>query len=356
LVIFDLIPFHEIIIGISGILIGTIAILLDEIINQRADRREQTKQADALKKRIQELKNDNKELLDLIKRFHFPQYSNSFELGQWTFLILDENGKVNRESWIKIEEFLEALELDKTKDEVIKILPNFAGHDILKIKKIIEDGITRKYGHWVADVFTAGLSLSLLINQSANYKPELCTYVNLFLQSLKGMHLDEQMQKFCKESFQLWSEGKLSVGITHSFMKLIDYYLRRQGSNNPEDEKLRTFLESTVLPSSNEFVEKADKILNELEKTINRFDHTTQKLGNRTAEPFIAILNCLKDAGIDDPNLDLFLSAATGDTELLEKAIARGADVNIKDKQLVSKYRDVLQKNCPDVLKIWDGA
>lgn len=70
----------------------------------------------------------------------------------------------------------------------------------------------------------------------------------------------------------------------------------------------------------------------------------------------ISILNCLRDAGIDDPNLDLFLSAVTGDTELLEKALARGADVNLKDKQLVSKYRDVLQKNCPDVLKKWDGA
>ena len=72
--------------------------------------------------------------------------------------------------------------------------------------------------------------------------------------------------------------------------------------------------------------------------------------------PLILILNCLKDSGIDDPNLDLILSAVRGDTELLEKAIARGADVNIKDKQLVSKYRDVLQKNCPDVLKTWDDG
>lgn len=67
-------------------------------------------------------------------------------------------------------------------------------------------------------------------------------------------------------------------------------------------------------------------------------------------------LRCLKNSGIDDPNLDLLLSAATLDDKLREKALARGADVNIKIEQLISKYRDVLQKNCPDVLKTWDDG
>jgi len=67
-------------------------------------------------------------------------------------------------------------------------------------------------------------------------------------------------------------------------------------------------------------------------------------------------LKCLKVSGIDDPNLDLLLSAATLDDKLREKALARGADVNIKIEQLISKYRDVLQKNWPDELKAWDES
>jgi len=72
--------------------------------------------------------------------------------------------------------------------------------------------------------------------------------------------------------------------------------------------------------------------------------------------PLLSILNCLKDSGIDDPNLDLLLSAATLDDKLREKSLARGADVNIKNEQLISKYRDVLQKNWPDELKAWDES
>lgn len=49
-------------------------------------------------------------------------------------------------------------------------------------------------------------------------------------------------------------------------------------------------------------------------------------------------LQYLKDSGVVDPNIDLFLAVINNDTELLKIALEQGGDPNITDNDLLKKY------------------
>ena len=63
---------------------------------------------------------------------------------------------------------------------------------------------------------------------------------------------------------------------------------------------------------------------------------------------------CLKSAGVKDPDVDLFLGVHADDADLMKRAIAAGADTSITDSELISKYRQILTRHCPDALRRLD--
>ena len=66
-------------------------------------------------------------------------------------------------------------------------------------------------------------------------------------------------------------------------------------------------------------------------------------MAEKRIELFSKILKYLKEKGIDDPNIDMFLAVEKGDTAALHKAVENGADVNITDSELIQKYQDYLR-------------
>jgi len=52
-------------------------------------------------------------------------------------------------------------------------------------------------------------------------------------------------------------------------------------------------------------------------------------------DDFLERLLQYKAKGIDLPEIDVFISSITGDTDLLETAINRGADLNMRDSTLI---------------------
>lgn len=57
------------------------------------------------------------------------------------------------------------------------------------------------------------------------------------------------------------------------------------------------------------------------------------------ANPFYQFLRALRDQGIKDPDVNLFIAVFEGNTEQLKQAIDQGANVNITDTELVARYR-----------------
>jgi hypothetical protein len=53
----------------------------------------------------------------------------------------------------------------------------------------------------------------------------------------------------------------------------------------------------------------------------------------------------LKCLAVDDPNIDIFLGVNAESTELLEKALSKGANPNVGDKQVLARYKETLSKN-----------
>jgi hypothetical protein len=62
------------------------------------------------------------------------------------------------------------------------------------------------------------------------------------------------------------------------------------------------------------------------------------------------IVSCLRDAGVHDPDTDMWYAVIKSDTELLQNALTRGANPNITDLDLARRHADVISKNCPGLL------
>ena len=151
-------------------------------------------------------------------------------------------------------------------------------------------------------------------------------------------------------------DSDLIKDMLHYCHEYPDLYIQLKSRKDLEPKL--DFIENVVEPFLREYRTKLKKFTDKYgldksqQQAIDELEKITQK--NNDAEPFIKILNCLKDSGIDDPNLDLFLGAILGNAELVKSAVAKGADASLTDKQLVSKHRKVIEKNCPDALKEWE--
>ena len=67
-------------------------------------------------------------------------------------------------------------------------------------------------------------------------------------------------------------------------------------------------------------------------------------MSNKRDELFERILRYLKEIGIDDPNIDLFLSVIEDDVDKARKALDNGANPNVTDYQIINRYQDYLRK------------
>jgi hypothetical protein len=60
-------------------------------------------------------------------------------------------------------------------------------------------------------------------------------------------------------------------------------------------------------------------------------------------ENFLKKLNYLKNIGIEDPNVDMFIAVLEGNVPKLEAALASGADTSTTDSALAKKYANELK-------------
>lgn len=75
------------------------------------------------------------------------------------------------------------------------------------------------------------------------------------------------------------------------------------------------------------------------------------RMGDRIV--LLQLLHCLRNAGVRDPNVELFIAVLESETDHVERAITAGADVNMTDSQVVNHYRVLLSKHCPEQLRAW---
>lgn len=74
------------------------------------------------------------------------------------------------------------------------------------------------------------------------------------------------------------------------------------------------------------------------------------------SQQFLSLLECLKKAGINDPNIDLFYGVVTNNEELVKTSLKNNADVNLTDRQLIGRYRLLLQSNCHAALREFESS
>jgi len=68
-----------------------------------------------------------------------------------------------------------------------------------------------------------------------------------------------------------------------------------------------------------------------------------EKQKENSGDRFVAKLKYLKNTGVDDPNIDMFLATISGDVSQLEKALKAGADPHTTDEALLKKYEKELK-------------
>lgn len=65
------------------------------------------------------------------------------------------------------------------------------------------------------------------------------------------------------------------------------------------------------------------------------------------------LLNAIRDEGVQNPNVDLFLGVLENDVGKVNKAIDEGANVNITDSAVIEYHRTLLSRKCPEELREW---
>lgn len=101
-------------------------------------------------------------------------------------------------------------------------------------------------------------------------------------------------------------------------------------------------------------IEKAEKALSKdtaQEEYEERKESNESKRSQDEArnEIVTGIFRCVKNSGVQDPNLDMFLAVADGDPDAVGQALKNGASPLIKDSELLAKYQLAAARECPDL-------
>ena len=65
------------------------------------------------------------------------------------------------------------------------------------------------------------------------------------------------------------------------------------------------------------------------------------------------LLNAIRDEGIDNPNVELFIGVLENDVDKVKKALDDGANANITDSAVIEYHRTLLDRKCPEQLRQW---
>ena len=61
----------------------------------------------------------------------------------------------------------------------------------------------------------------------------------------------------------------------------------------------------------------------------------------KDSQKFYQLLDSLHNQGIDDPDVDLFYAVIHNDTVLTQNALNRGANIKVKDYEIIEKYKEI---------------
>jgi hypothetical protein len=108
------------------------------------------------------------------------------------------------------------------------------------------------------------------------------------------------------------------------------------GSLTPSDIR-RMSAYVADLPSSATQFGRAYGVLDVIGRSTDDQDGTTQQ---PSSDDMLATFRQLKAGGVDDPDVDMFIAVLEGDDSIdaLNDALARGADPNVTDKQVIARY------------------
>ena len=69
---------------------------------------------------------------------------------------------------------------------------------------------------------------------------------------------------------------------------------------------------------------------------------------DETSELFLTLLKGIRDSGVQDPNVNLFIGVLEDDLAAVKKALEQGANVNATDSEVLNYHRGILAARMPD--------
>ncbi|MEA2569737.1 MAG: hypothetical protein QOI24_1738 [Acidobacteriota bacterium] len=70
----------------------------------------------------------------------------------------------------------------------------------------------------------------------------------------------------------------------------------------------------------------------------------------REHDAILRMMKCLKEGGVVDADVDLFIAVMEGDLEATKRAVDRGGNPVARDVAVLRKHKDVLTRQCPGLV------
>lgn len=200
--------------------------------------------------------------------------------------------------------------------------------------QLMTDTLKARFGTIVSESFLLGRQMTLLfITEPNKVTPVL---KNLLLSRIGMISDDEELVQSVDKFWTEWTSNKFGDGPQIQFFGILFELLRSENISESDPNLI--------------FIKNAYKA-----KSANELNAMFPNNDKNRNDAFLVLLKKLKEHGINDPTIDLFLAAMTGDTDLLIQAEKNGADTSKTDSQIVSYYHDLLEKIAPnDLAKFYD--
>ena len=262
------------------------------------------------KKRQLELKKEIGTLQKLIDEQIMPIYMNAIHLGV-TFVTKGKDPVV-----------LGALDISNNVFDKAKQSNDY---------QPILDILRTKYGEKVSESFLLGYQLILVA-------PHPLDLIN------------DEIAKQLKYRLGLLINILVDEDIINSTNRMIDRIVKK----DPEDKeaKLNKFFAALI-----EYLTKPEYRNQEIRRFLldaPNQKHLVSPDENESEEKekvFMKLLEVIRSHVQDDPDVNLFYFVLKGDSEGVKKAMDAGANPQIRDMDIIRKYKTLLEKECPDDLE-----
>lgn len=214
-------------------------------------------------------KEQSQGFLDLL----YPMYIAAYRLGQNVALLYVTKGEDFGPQWKNIEiyckdwgwddeDFFRAAKILFKADQVKASI----GESYVEMRRRFYDRISRKSGYPAADMFAAGVFITLLAGGKGKIPPKW-EDVQFIMRAMRGFYIKGSVLRYCAKTFEKWhsSNNKIEATNVLLFLQLVDNHINSAGSRDPKALDLKHFISSrpfgTVLPPQKDFKSKAEKIL-----------------------------------------------------------------------------------------------